>query len=187
VTWRPSWRREAAAAADPAGPDHHDVLGADGGGGQGVGVMAAAQIVDAVQVRPGHREAARGGPGGQQQPVVADPLAGGELDVAAGRVDRADRGGAAQLDVVGGVEALVVQVEAVAVGLAAQVGLGQGRAVVRPLVLVAEQQQAAVEAFGAQGLGRLGAGQAGPDDGEGGRGGHGELPWLSLWFRWPRR
>jgi hypothetical protein len=40
-------------AADPARPDHHDVLGAGGGGGQGVGVAAGAQVVDAVQVLSG--------------------------------------------------------------------------------------------------------------------------------------
>jgi hypothetical protein len=147
------------------------VLGA-GGGGQGVGVAAAAQVVDAVQVLSGHGEAARGGPGGQQQPVVGDALARGQLQPAAGRIDRADRGGGAELDVVGGVEPLLVHVQAVAVGLAAQVRLGQGRAVVGPLGFVADQQQAAVEAFGAQGLGRFGASQAGPEDHKGRTGGH---------------
>ena len=61
-----------------------------------------------------------------------------------------------------------MDVQAVAVGLAAQVRLGQRRPLVRPLALVAEQHEAAVEALGAQGLGGLGAGQAGADDDEGG-------------------
>ena len=93
-------------AADPAGPHHHHVLGAGGGGRQAVGVLPGAQVVDAVQLRPGQGQAARGRAGGQQQPLVADPLARRELELAAARVDRADRGGGAQLDVVGGVEAL---------------------------------------------------------------------------------
>jgi hypothetical protein len=67
---------------------------------------------------------------------------------------------------VGGVEPFLVHIEAVAVGFSAQVGLGQRRALIGPLGFLAEQQQAAVEALGAQGLGRLGAGQAGTDDHE---------------------
>ena len=110
----------------------------------------------------------------------------GKLELVAGRGDRADRGRGAQLDVVVGVEPVLVHIQAVAVGLAAQVGLGQRRALIRPLGLVAKQQQAAVEALGAQGLGRLGAGQAGTDDHKGGRGGggHGNSWWWGRWFRW---
>jgi hypothetical protein len=92
--------------------------------------------------------------------------------MAVGGVDGVDLGGGVELDVVGGVEPVLVQVEAVAVGLAAQVGLGQGRAVVGPFGFVAEQQQAAAEALGAQGLGRFGAGQAGTEDHENGTDGH---------------
>ena len=66
-----------------------------------------------------------------------------------------------------GVEALVVDVDLLAAGLAAQVVLGQRRPLVRALVLGADQQQAPVEALCAQGLGGLGAGQAGADDDEG--------------------
>jgi hypothetical protein len=149
------------------------MLGVRRGGGQGVGVTPGAQVPDPVQLRPGQAQAARRRAGRQQQPLIADPLAGCELELAAGRGDRANRGRGAQLDPVGGVEAFLVDVEALAVGLAAQVGLGQRRALIGPLGLVAEQQQPAVEALGAQRLGRLGAGQAGPDDGEGGCGRHG--------------
>jgi hypothetical protein len=67
----------------------------------------------------------------------------------AGRVDGADRGGGTQLDVVVGVELLRVQIEAVAVGLAAQVGLGERRTLIRPLALLANQQKSAIEALGA--------------------------------------
>jgi hypothetical protein len=140
------------------------VLGAGGRGGERLGVAAGAQVVDALQVVSGQRQAARGSAGGQQQPVVGDALARGELDLALGDVDGADRGGGAELDVVGGVEPVLVHVEAVGVGLAAQVVLGQGRALVGPFGFVAEQQQAAAEALGAQGLGRSGAGQAGAED-----------------------
>ena len=63
-----------------------------------------------------------------------------------------------------GVEALVVDVDLLAAGLAAQVVLGQRRPLVGALVLGADQHEAAVEALGAQGLGGLGAGEAGADD-----------------------
>ena len=143
-------------------------------------------MVDAVEVGSGAAQSARCGACGQQQPLVADALAGGELEPAAGRIDGADSGRGVQLDVVSGVEARVVKVERVPVGLAAQIRLGQWRAVVGPLCLLAEQDQTAVEALGAQGLGRLGAGQAGPDDGEGGCGWHGSprsgQPFRS-WYR----
>ena len=154
-------------AADPAGPHHHNVLGPSRGGGEHVAVLAGAQVVDAGQVRPGQWQAARGGAGGQQEPLVADALARGQLQLVAGRGDRADRGRGAQLDLVVGVEPVLVHIQAVAVGLAAQVRLGQRRPLIGLFGFVAEQQQAAVEAVGAQGLGCSGAGQTGTDDHKG--------------------
>ena len=65
-----------------------------------------------------------------------------------------------------GVEALVVDEDLVAAGLAAQVVLGQRRALVGTVELGADEHDAPVEALGPQGLGGLGAGQAGADDQE---------------------
>ena len=57
-----------------------------------------------------------------------------------------------------------VDVDRLALGLAQQVVLGQRRTLVRPLVLLPDQHDRAVEALVAQGLRGLGAGQARPDD-----------------------
>jgi hypothetical protein len=135
-------------AADPAGPDHDDALGAPHGRGEAVGVTPAAEVADAVEVGPGKAQAARRRAGGEQQPLVAEALSGRELELAPGRVDGADPCRGVQLDVVGGVEGGVVDVERVPVGFGAQVRLGQRRAVVGPLGLLAEQDQAALEALG---------------------------------------
>ena len=62
--------------------------------------------------------------------------------------------------------------DAVAVSLALQVVLGQGRAFVRTVRLLAEQGDPPVEPFLAQGLCRDGAGQAAADDDEAGLGCH---------------
>ena len=131
-----------------------------------VGVLDAAQVEHAVQLRAGDREPSRLGAGGQQQAVVAQPLAVVEGQLARRRVQAHRRSAEAQLDVVPGVEALVVDVDLLAADLATQVLLGQRRALVGPLVLGPDQHHAPVEALVAQGLGRLRAGQARADDHE---------------------
>src|SRR5438270_13878679 len=57
-----------------------------------------------------------------------------------------------------------MRVSLLALGVAAQVLLGQGRALIRPLGLRADEDHASVEAALAQLLGRLGAGEARADD-----------------------
>jgi hypothetical protein len=57
-----------------------------------------------------------------------------------------------------------MHVRGLALGLAAQVVLGQGRALVGPVRLVADQHHAPVEALLAEGFGSLGAGKRGTDD-----------------------
>jgi hypothetical protein len=57
-----------------------------------------------------------------------------------------------------------VYVDDVALGLALQIVLGQGRPFIWALALVAHEEDLSVEAFVAQPLGRLGAGQAGAQD-----------------------
>ena len=82
-------------------------------------------------------------------------------------VDGGDGGRHAQFDVMGFVEVSRVDGGTVEVGLAAQVVLGQRRSLVGADRFVADQNNPAVEAFAAQGLGGLGSGQAGADDHEG--------------------
>ena len=167
-------RRRGDLGADPAGADHDHRAAAVEPFAQRVGVLDAAQVVHAVELGAGNREPARLGAGGQQQPVVAQPLAVVERHLLQRRVHVDRRAAQAQLDVVVGVEALAVDVDAVAVGLAAQVVLRQRRALVRALVLGADEHQAPLEALVSQGLSGLGAGQAGADDHECLLSGHGK-------------
>jgi hypothetical protein len=140
-------RRGGNFGADPTGPDHDHRAAAIEPITQGVTVRGAAQVEDAVELAAGNRKPARLGPDGEQQPVVAQPLAVVERQLARGRI-QAHRGPAeAQLDVVLGVEALGVDVDRLAVDFAAQVVLGQRRALVRALILGANQHHALIEAF----------------------------------------
>ncbi len=170
--------------ADPAGADHDDPPAAVQPLAQRVGVLDAAQVEHAVELSAGNRKAPRLGSGSQQQPVVAEPLTVVERELARGRV-QTDRGGAeAQVDVVRGVEALVVDVDLLAPGLAAQVLLGQRRPLVRALRFAADQHQAPFEALASQRLGRLGAGEAGADDHECLVTGHGTSSCVSARNSW---
>ena len=67
--------RGSDLGADPARADHDDRAAAVQPFAQGVGVLDAAQVEDAVEVAAGNREPARLGAGGEQQPVIAQPLA----------------------------------------------------------------------------------------------------------------
>ena len=159
--------------ADPAGSDDDDRAAAVEPFAQHVRVIDGAQVVNAVELGAGDREPARFRAGGQQQLVVAQPLAVVERDLLQRRVHVDRRAAEAQLDVVLGVEALVVDVDPLASGLAAQVVLRQRRALVRALVLGADKHQAPFEAFVSQCLSGLGGGQAGADDHECLLSGHG--------------
>ena len=165
VTWSPIWRADAATSQPIQPPAALQALA------QRRGVGQRAQLADAVQAGAGQRQAARPRAGRQQQPVVGHALAAGEDDRGAVGVERLDRGAGAQLDRVLVVEALVVDVDRLVVGLATEDVLGQRRALVGPLALGAEQDDAALEALLAQRLGGLGAGQPGERCGDRGRGG----------------
>jgi hypothetical protein len=154
-------RRGGGLGADPAGPDHDERAAVLQPLTQGVAVLDAAQVQDAIELAAGDRKGAWLGPGGEQQPVVAQPLAVVERQLARRGVQAHRRATEAKLDVVLGVVAHGVDVDLLAVDLAAQVVLGQRRSLVRALLLGADEQPAPVKAFGAQGLG---AGQAGADD-----------------------
>ena len=159
--------------ADPAGPDHDDVGRVVQRGRQTVGVGEAAQVLHPVEVRTREAEAARGGAGRQQQAVVSHDVAALERDGVLVGVERYRGRVGAELDVLVGVEARVVDEDLVAVALAAQVVLGQRGPFVGAFGLLADEHDAPIEAVGAQGLGGLGAGEAGADDDNGVGCGHG--------------
>src|SRR5581483_10638645 len=173
-------RRGGDLGPDPAGPEHRHRAAAAKPRLQRLGVLDRAQVVDAVEAGPRDRRPARLGAGGEQDGVVAQALAALELDLGGLRVEGRDRGREAKLDLALGVEVLLVDV-GLAVGLAAQIVLGERRALVGSLRFGADQNDAAVEALLAQGLGRLGAGEAGADDDEGSLGWHCQLTsWWSI-------
>ena len=109
-------RRRGDLGADPAGADHDDRAAAVEPLAQRVGILDAAQVEHAVERFARDREAARLGAGGEQQPVVAQPLAVVERHLADRRVQAHGRAAEPQLDLVLGVEGLVVDVDLLAPG-----------------------------------------------------------------------
>lgn len=111
-------QRRGDLGADPAGTDD-DRRGARRHAlPDRLGVVEVAQVQDPVEVGPRHVEASGLGAGRQQKPVEPDLLPSVDDDLAGTHVDRGDGGGRSQLDVVRGVEALLVHVEYPARGLA---------------------------------------------------------------------
>ena len=143
---------------DPAGADDRDPARLGEPGLDAVTVLDAAQVVHAVEVGTWQAEASRcrtrWPAAACRSPAVA-PVA--VVTVRESRVERGHRGAQAQLDRVVGVPGLRMDEDAVAVGVALEVVLGQGRAFVGTVRLVAEQGDPPVEAFLAQGLRRDGA------------------------------
>jgi len=159
-------RRGCKLAADPAGADHGDAGAVHQLGPQHIAVGERPQVVNAFQGGARHLDPSRLGSRGQQQPVVRQLLSVTEGHARGLRVDRRHGRARLKLDVVLGVEVGRVHVRLLALGLAAEVLLGQRRALVGPLGLGADQDDPPVEAAVAQLLSRLGAGQAGADDHE---------------------
>jgi hypothetical protein len=156
--------RGGALQPDPPRADDRDPGDGLEGGLDLVTVAHPAQVEHAICVGARHPEAARRGPGGQQQPGVADPAVVGQGHLVRRAVDAGYGDAEAQLDAVIGVPRRRVDVDRVAFGLAQQVVLGQGRALVRPFGLIPDQHDWAVEPFLAQGLRGLGPGQPCPGD-----------------------
>jgi hypothetical protein len=123
-----------------------------------------AQGEDARQLAPGHVELLRGGPARDQELLVADPLAAGELDLGAGRVDVHDLGLQRDLDLVLVVEPRLLDEDLLLLLLPAQVALGEGWAVVRNLRVHRDEPDAALAAALAVGLDGAWRRQAAPDD-----------------------
>ena len=154
---------------DPAGADHRHAAGVADGVAEPAGIAEVAEVVDTAQVGPGDVDAPRLGAGRQDGGGERQRLVAVESDLALVRVEVEALDGAPhqELDVVVCVEAVVVDAGRLGRRLAAQHGFGQRGSLVGQLPLVADEDDATVEACGAGAFGRLGAGQAGADDDEG--------------------
>jgi len=87
-----------------------------------------------------------------------------ELQLSVRAVEAHGRTAQAQLDVLLGVEALLVYVDLLAPSIAAEVVLRQRRTLVRAFIFRADQHDASVEPLLAKRFGRFGTGEAGADD-----------------------
>ena len=182
-------QRRGDLRADPAGADDHHLAAAHRTLADRLGVAHLAQVEHVPELGPGDGEAPWPGARGQEQAVIAEALAPVDDDLRCAHIDRAHRRRRAQLDVVLPVEALVVDEQLRALGLALEVVLRQSRSLIRAIGLGADQHDTAVEPFGAQRLGRLRPGQTGTDDHERGSSGHDGLLVLNanLMPDWRRR
>ena len=141
-------RRGGDLGADPAGADHDEPAAARPAARAARRSRRRAQVEHAVELAAGDAQPPRLGAGGQQQPVVARAARRRRARARAAPCrGRSTVRAEAQLDVVLGVEALVVDVDRLALGLAAQVVLRQRRALVGALGLGADEHQAPVEAL----------------------------------------
>ena len=122
--------------------------------------------MDALELAAGNAQPARRRARGQKEAVVGQRLVALQRELTPSRIETHDVLAAAQLDPVLLVERSFVHVGLLAIGLAAQVLLGQRRALVRTLRLGTQQHETAVVALLAQGLGCFCTGEAGADDNE---------------------
>ena len=130
----------------------------------GVGIDERSVRVDTDEIAAGKGQLARAGPGRDDERPVPEPLASHELDLVLGGVDRVDSRVQAQLD-----DCLLPLLErlherALALDLAAQVALCQGRAVVGRIRLGADDGDVLLPACAAVLGGDAGRGEATADD-----------------------
>ncbi len=109
--------------SDPAGPDDDDTAAVIHALAQRVGIPDATQVEDSVEVCSRYREPAWLGSRREQQAVVAQPLAVVEGQLPASGVEAHCRPAQEQIDLVLGIEVLVVHVHLVAPDFAAQIVL----------------------------------------------------------------
>lgn len=161
-------RRDLQADPAPTRDDEPAVVAAQDGEhlAQPVGVGEAAQMVDAGQVGAGDVEAARLGAGGEQEFVVVEDGALAQPYGLGIAVDGDDGLAEVQFDVGLGVPGGFMDEDAVALLLARQIALGQGRAFIGVVAFVTDEDHSSGEPFGAEGLGGLGSGQPTADDDE---------------------
>lgn len=127
--------RGRSLAPDPARADHHELAAPPDPLPQPVGIRQRAQVVDPVEIRSRERQAPRLRAGRQQQPVIRQPLASREHDLRRRRVDALHGRCGTQLDLVARVEALRLEKDLLQADLAAQIILGQRRALIGTLGL----------------------------------------------------
>src|SRR5215218_6955310 len=151
---------------DPAPADDGDPPCSRERGLEAVTVLDATQVTDAVEVVTRHAQAPRGRAGGQQQLVVAQPSTGCGGYGPGGRVERGHSRTKTQFDRLIDIPRLRMHEDAVAISVALEVVLGEGRAFVRCVPLLAEKDDSAVETFVPQCLCCDGAGQAAAHDEE---------------------
>ena len=162
--------------AQPARTDHHDAVGPLECGPEAVRIGEATQQVHPWQVTAPDRQGAWFGPGGQEQPVPAHGGAVAERHMPAIDVDGGHGRAEDEVDVKLGPPVGVEDADVVRARLAPQVLLGQGRPVVGQIGLVADEDDAPVEALLPQGTRGVGAGKAGTDDDVGRGCSHGVAP-----------
>ncbi len=137
--------------ADEAGPDHHGSLEAGHLTPEGIRVGMRPQLQDAFEARPRHRQLAVAGARRHDEMVVAEDLAAGEMQVPSLAIDPFRPMVARHLDAALGEEGLGTKLQANAVRLAHEIGLGQRRALVGQAGFVAEKADPTAVAFVPQG------------------------------------
>ena len=169
--------------ADPTGSNHRHATGGANGVAEPDRIADRAEVVDAGEIGSGDVEVARLGAGRHDSGRERQVLVAVEEEVASVGVEGFDGASRQQLDVVGRIEALVVDACRLRRDLAAQHRLGQRGSLVRGFVLVADEHDTPVEAGGAGTFSRFGAGNAGADDHERGVGRHRRLTPAGGWGR----
>jgi hypothetical protein len=138
---------------DPSRADDHDLPGPPGQfRAQPVRVAHVAQVEQAVQIGARHVQPARRRPGGQQEPVIADPPPVGERDGRVVQVQRGRRGAQFQFHVMLGVPVAGHDGEILPGRGPREVALCQRRPLVGHLRFGADQDDPAVAAEVAQRL-----------------------------------
>ena len=132
--------------------------------GHGIGIAFAAQGQHASGIAPRQRQAARGGAGGQQQAAVGQCGAVGQQHALGRAVDAGYGHAGMQFDVLAGQHFGGAHHQLGRFHVASQPGLGQRRAVVGAIGLIAQHGDAAFVAAAAQGFGGLYAGLSCADD-----------------------
>src|SRR4029079_4069933 len=112
-------------AADPPAADHHEPAASVEGRADRGRVLDGAQEEHAVEVAAGHGKTARLAAGREQQTAVVEPLAARQDDGPPAPVDRLDDARGPELDVVGGVPAVVLLQPGGLLALAAPGGLAE--------------------------------------------------------------
>jgi hypothetical protein len=152
--------------ADPAGADDHHSLALSDSPTDQLRVDKGTEVMNAGEIGARDVEAAGHRPGCDEEPVVAEPAIALQQELLKSGVEARNAGRAPEVDVVVLIEAFAVDVR-LRRSLAPQVVLRERRALVWPLGLIAEQDQATIVPLVAQGFGGLCAGQPGADDGDG--------------------